>query len=60
MDEQVIDLLHKAIYAYATGAAADRLIEGPRGQTRRKSSHYYASSNFSKAAEEMKSGKQPA
>ena len=25
VDEQVIDLLHKAIYAYATGAAADRL-----------------------------------
>jgi hypothetical protein len=41
VDEQVVDLLHKAIYAYATGAAADRLIEGPQGQTRRKSSHYY-------------------
>jgi hypothetical protein len=41
VDEQVIDLLYKAIYAYATGAAADRLIEGPQGQTRRKSSHYY-------------------
>ena len=28
-DEQVIDLLHKAIYAFATGAVADMLIEGP-------------------------------
>jgi hypothetical protein len=60
VDEQVVDLLHKAIYAYATGAAADRLIKGPQGQTRRTSSHYYASSSFSKAAEEMKSRRQPA
>jgi len=29
VDEQVIDLLHKGIYAFATGAAADRLITGP-------------------------------
>ncbi len=29
VDEQVIDLLHKAIYAFATGAAADRLVAGP-------------------------------
>ena len=28
-DEQAIDLLHKAIYAFATGAAADRLVAGP-------------------------------
>lgn len=28
-DEQVLDLLHKAIYAFATGAAADRLVAGP-------------------------------
>ena len=27
-DEQVIDLLHKAIYAFATGAVADRLVTG--------------------------------
>jgi hypothetical protein len=59
VDEQVVDLLHKAIYAYATGAAADRLIEGPQGPSRRKSSHYYASSSFSKAAEEMKSSRAP-
>jgi hypothetical protein len=26
-DEQVIDLLHKAIYAFATGAVADHLVE---------------------------------
>ena len=30
-DEQVIDLLHKAIYAFATGAVADRLVAGPAG-----------------------------
>ena len=27
-DEQVIDLLHKAIYAFATGMVADRLVAG--------------------------------
>ncbi|UEM25345.1 hypothetical protein JL100_035415 (plasmid) [Skermanella mucosa] len=26
-DEQAIDLLHKAVYAYATGLVADRLVE---------------------------------
>ena len=31
VDEQVIDLLHKAIYAFATGAVADRLVAGPHG-----------------------------
>ncbi len=30
-DEQVIDLLHKAVYAFATGATADRLVAGPPG-----------------------------
>lgn len=30
-DEQAIDLLHKAVYAFATGAAADRLVAGPPG-----------------------------
>ena len=29
VDEQVIDLLHKGIYAFVTGIAADRLIAGP-------------------------------
>ncbi len=29
-DEQVIDLIHKAIYAYTTGWVADRLIPAPR------------------------------
>ncbi len=28
-DEQVIDLLHKGIYAFTAGVVADRLIEGP-------------------------------
>jgi hypothetical protein len=31
VDEQVIDLLHKGIYAFVTGAVADRLIPGPPG-----------------------------
>jgi hypothetical protein len=29
VDEQVIDLLHKGIYAFATGITADMLIAGP-------------------------------
>lgn len=29
-DEQVIDLLHKGIYAFVTGALADWLVRGPR------------------------------
>jgi len=28
LDEQVIDLLHKAIYAFTTGVVADQLIDG--------------------------------
>lgn len=28
-DEQVIDLLHKGIYAFVTGALADQLVPGP-------------------------------
>ena len=31
VDEQAIDLLHKAVYAFATGAVADRIIAGPAG-----------------------------
>lgn len=31
VDEQIIDLVHKAIYAFATGAVADRLVPGPPG-----------------------------
>src|SRR5215211_4168024 len=31
VDEQVIDLLHKWIYAFTTGLIADRLIPGPPG-----------------------------
>lgn len=31
-DEQVIDLTHKGIYAFVTGAVADRLIDGPNRQ----------------------------
>ena len=29
VDEQVIDLLHKAVYAFTTGLVADRLVSGP-------------------------------
>jgi hypothetical protein len=42
IDEQVIDLVHKAIYAYATGMAADRLVPSPDRPPRIKSGHYYA------------------
>ena len=31
VDEQIIDLLHKGIYAYTTGIVADSLISGPPG-----------------------------
>jgi hypothetical protein len=31
-DEQAIDLVHKAIYAFVAGAVADRLVGGPRGR----------------------------
>jgi hypothetical protein len=31
VDEQVIDLLHKGIYAFVTGAVADQLVTGPAG-----------------------------
>jgi hypothetical protein len=31
VDEQVLDLLHKAVYAFVTGAAVDRLVAGPPG-----------------------------
>jgi hypothetical protein len=27
--EQVVDLLHKAVFAFATGAVTDRLVKGP-------------------------------
>ena len=41
VDEQMIDLLHKAIYAYATGAAADWLVNAPDGPEPVKGGHYY-------------------
>ena len=41
VDEQVVDLLHKAIYAYAAGAAADWLVDGPEDQESVKGGHYY-------------------
>lgn len=38
VDEQAIDLLHKAVYAFATGMVADRLIVGPPGVPARRRS----------------------
>jgi hypothetical protein len=29
VDEQVIDLVHKGVYAFTTGLVADRIIDGP-------------------------------
>ncbi len=34
VDEQVIDLLWKGVYAFVTGAVADRFIAGPKGSPR--------------------------
>lgn len=31
IDEQVIDLAHKGVYAFVTGAVVDRLVAGPPG-----------------------------
>jgi hypothetical protein len=36
VDEQVIDLLHKGVYAFVTGEVADRLVAGPPGVPERR------------------------
>jgi hypothetical protein len=36
VDEQAIDLLHKGVYAFITGAVADRLVAGPPGIPERR------------------------
>jgi hypothetical protein len=41
IDEQAVDLMHKAIYAYAAGAVADRLVPPRVRPGRKKSAHYY-------------------
>jgi hypothetical protein len=41
VDEQAVDILHKAVYAYAAGAAADRLVPPREPRERRKDAHYY-------------------
>lgn len=41
LDEQAVDLLHKAIYAYATGAVADYLLPERDAEPRSKDAHYY-------------------
>jgi hypothetical protein len=40
-DEQVVDLVHKAVYAFVTGAVADMLVEDPLRGERRHDGHYY-------------------
>jgi hypothetical protein len=40
-DEQAIDVAHKAVYAFVTGAVADRLVGDPRAGDRRKGGHYW-------------------
>jgi len=42
-DEQVIDLLHKAVYAFAAGAVADRLVPSLRDSHAESGGHYYES-----------------
>jgi hypothetical protein len=37
VQEQVIDLLHKGVYAFVTGAVADRLVPHPEGSDRTES-----------------------
>ena len=40
-DEQAIDVAHKAVYAFVTGAVADRLVDDPGAGKRRKGGHYW-------------------
>ena len=40
-DEQAIDIAHKAVYAFVTGAVADRLVDDPGAGRRRKGGHYW-------------------
>ena len=40
-DEQAVDVAHKAVYAFVTGAVADRLVGDPRAGDRRKGGHWW-------------------
>ena len=40
LDEQAIDLVHKAIYAFATGAVADQLVDGPVSREEREDARH--------------------
>lgn len=40
-DEQAIDIAHKAVYAFVTGAVADRLVDDPGAGGRRKGGHWW-------------------
>jgi len=39
-DEQAIDLVHKAVYAFVAGAVADRLVGDSRAGGRQKGGHW--------------------
>jgi hypothetical protein len=40
-DEQAVDILHKAVYAFITGMVADRLVDDPGAGGREEGGHYY-------------------
>ena len=40
-DEQAVDVLHKAVYAFVAGAVADLLLGDPDAGSRRKGGHWY-------------------
>jgi hypothetical protein len=40
-DEQAVDVLHKAVYAFVAGAVADRLVGDPDAGNRRRGGHYW-------------------
>jgi hypothetical protein len=40
-DEQAIDIAHKAVYAFVTGAVTDLLMDDPDASQRRNDGHYW-------------------
>jgi hypothetical protein len=40
-DEQAIDIAHKAVYAFVTGAVADLLMDDPDASQRKEDGHYW-------------------
>lgn len=51
-DEQAIDILHKAVHAFVTGAVADAIVPPPPGDERVKDAHYYSDASAQMATEE--------